>query len=780
MPPFYDQKKDSLRLSVSDLLWRERLDEPRGAGVMDRSELGRMVHRRRVEEQASKHYDYEPEVPLELNLRIDNTNIYIRGRVDGVWKDNGNAIVEEIKSVIRFRDFHPLPSHILQCRLYSWLYSRIHGILVSGLLSLVDVTDWETHEIPVSPPDNEFEEEIISRIKDILQYCRNEAERLENRCNNADKIQWIYPKHRKGQKEIEKVVGKALETNRHLLLEAPTGSGKTAPILLTTFRWCVKNKCRLAFATSRTAQQKERVQFIEEAVPPEARGRVLLLAAADKLCNNPDCNHTKRLHIPFSVNPYKPPSWFEKILDGESVVTSNRIRNYAKHRNICPRELQYELIRYADILIGDQNLLADPAYHPPGWFLESSYRKETILLIDEAHGLPDRVRDKRATILNLKNLVSFIDELVLSGNRFLQESASYLNELVERIDNRLELSSENSDSVYEKIDPGDMDFRDPITAATMNLAMVDYEHVSSLFQQQCEYLFKAAYAVNNPNGFVAFLDKQNAAVAWELVNPGRLLSERASICKNIIAFSATLSPLTITMKSLGMPRENTDKLQLFDSVSQDQRLILRYTGFSTAYNQRMGKLNELSEVLTACISRASGNWIVFFPSYTYLETTAVQMQIHGKIPVIQHKRGIPAGTVEKMIEKSGDPALHFMVLGGALAEGIGFQGKNIIGVAVISPGLPPVSPRRELIRESLDDEGEDGYLQAYVQPGLVRVVQACGRLIREENQRGIVLLIGERFARHDIAELLPESWQESPIVESIPNLEEHISIWLDK
>jgi DNA excision repair protein ERCC-2 len=273
-----------------------------------------------------------------------------------------------------------------------------------------------------------------------------------------------------------------------------------------------------------------------------------------------------------------------------------------------------------------------------------------------------------------------------------------------------------------------------------------------------------------------YIDREHSLLGVELVQPGRILEKRWADCATAVAFSATLSPPWHALEELGLPDDRTDTLAIPDLVDSAQRLVLRYTGLSTRYDDREGNLPQLAHLLSLLPDSTEGGWLVFFPSHAFLEAAATALQAYP-VQVVPHRAGTPPALAQRLLERAEGPALHLMALGGAMAEGVGWEQADLHGAVVVSPGFHPPSPDRELRRIVWDDRGEDGFLRAYLLPSMARIVQAAGRLLRSTEQRGVILLVGQRFGRHDIAEALPASWRESMMVEEQQALVEAIREW---
>lgn len=767
MPPRYDPKRKRLDLSVGDLLWVERSSDP--GGRLGGTEGGRRAHELLAERRAAAIRDFRREVPLSCSWRAGGLRVHLHARIDGMWTEDGETRIEEVKGVLDpAEESLPYPSHRMQAAIYAWIARRSLGVPAAGRVTLVSVLTGETREVPVEPEAG-FEEELLRRVERIARFHRQREKRLHRRARSAERIVIPFPTLRPGQREMEEAVHKAVTGRRHLLLSAPPGSGKTAPLLLGALRECARNRLRLAFATSRTAQQPDRVRLLDDAVPPAARGRALVLTAGETLCPDHETTclpHPERTAAP---DPYDPPEWLTALLGGERVLTGAMLREAAARHGLCPRRVQLEAARHADLLIGDHNLLADPEWSPPGWFSRSGGQPDIILLVDEAHGLPDRIRDRRAVCLNVPSLRVLSEELPACEAPFARGAAKLAEEAAEEMTARLHDDGGEDLPRYERVDPsgeGLLEVLEPLAEA---LRLLPPGQLPAGALSAMDAVLRAVEVMRSAEGWAAFLDRADGGFCWELLEPGRVLARRWRETRCAIAFSATLSPPAYFLEELGLPAEGTDVLTFGDPFDPEQRRVIRYSGVSTRFRDREGDEPALARVLSTAATATGGVWLAFFPSRDYLRATEAQLH-DSTLRIMTATEGIPLHHLMRAGGPGGGPTLLLATLGGKLAEGTGWPEMELDGIAVVGPGLPQVSPRRELLREHESGEGR-GFQRAYLHPGLIRVQQAAGRLVRNENQQGVILLIGRRFVEPGLAAELPPEWRESPVAATLEELE---------
>ncbi len=756
----FNATKKELQLSVGDLLWIERRQDTRSGAGIDAAALGRLAHKMQVEKQAERHDNYQTEVELSAPFSVDQYKIQISGRIDGLWQEQNVTFVEEIKTILGQQVPIQQPSHQMQCALYVWLYHKIHQTPTRGSLTLYHYPTGRIESIDLHPDLKALEKEITRRLRIILHHLETEDQRLQRRKRSARTLRYPFPEYRRGQREMEETVERTLKSNRNLMLEAPPGSGKTAPILFAALQFCLRNGYRLAFATSRKAQQYDRVHLLEQMASPVTLGRCLLMGPLDEVCPRHLDNCPTNPRRTESFDLFDPPDWFVKLIGARTIITPSIVRETGEKMDFCGQQLQREIAQRADLLIGDQNLLVEPEFHPGGWFSYYWNQGKTVLLVDEAHGLPDRLRQRRAAKISLAALKYLAGAYQARSSLLARGIASRSQELIFRIEGKLRPDTEIEPPRFELMEADDPDLVEIIQQLALCFLSESVQSDRWNPEKPENQLISAAVATQHPDCMTAYLNREKAEIGWELIEPGELLQSRWKECTSTIAFSATLQPFDFMMKELGFSQINTDCFQAPSPFPAENLKIIRYTGINTTYQRRHEYFEKLANLLERTAMTTAGNWLVFFPSYAYLKSVRLQME-SPEIKVVEHTPNLPSQLASRLLPEKHAPTLHLMVLGGAYSEGVGWVDNDLDGIAVIGPGLPPMTPNRELLRYFWDEEQDNGFLRAYVLPGLIRVIQAAGRLIRHENQTGLLLLIGQRFANPAFTDYLPESWQSS-------------------
>ncbi|MCB2212226.1 PD-(D/E)XK nuclease family protein [bacterium] len=822
MPVRYDSTSDTLRVSVTDLV-RERRAASAALAGPQRAELGRNAHILHAERRASAEETYLPEQPVSLELTVDGGRVLLSGRIDGVWSERGQTILEEVKLKPLGSAELPLPGDLKQLLLYLWIWRTTHADepAPAGRLTYLDPLNGTVDEHVVERSIHLLDElrvEVHRRLLQILRYERAEAARLAERRRHAGAVVWPWPERRPLQTEMEEAVAEALNGKRHLLLESPTGSGKTAPILLTAYRECVRHGWRLAYATSRTSQQADRLALIEAATgydnfrghigdnvspdhvspdhvspdvddkkgdtlrtkcPPAeqdksghpghlARGRVLLLGSQARLGAAPP---NEREDDP--IDRYDAPEWLSERLNDPDPITPDDVKSLAEQQGVDPGLVQSAFAREADVLIGDVNLFVRRGGRYGGWFDPGRFARPTVLLVDEAHGVVDRVRDQHAGRVRMKDIARIADEADFHNAPWGDEVLGVLDTLAERLDARLRDLDETG-VAYERIDPDDPDFAQPLERLALLSPALFAAGVTGETRELLRHLLNAAAATREPHAFSAYIETKSAGVFWELMDSAHVLRPVWESTRSTILFSATLAPFDLTAHQLGLPPRDCERLSLVPPVDSSARTVIRYVGLSTTWRRREETLGELCELLVHAAQATDGAWLVFFPSRAYLEQARAALA-YQPVSVTELQAGLTPAML-KFLDREAGPRLHLAVLGGKYAEGFDPPAGLYTGAAVVSMGIPPPNARDELL-SLYEGQDEDSTVSPYLVQGVRRIRQAGGRLFRSPEQAGVLLLIDHRYQEPQVEALLGDDWAASDIVDDASLLHDFLTDW---
>lgn len=687
----------------------------------------------------------------------------VRGRADGF--DPQQGLLEEIKTCRIDPARIPVAMsrlHLAQARLYAALIARqedLPGLRIQlTWLRLDDDSEHPLEEVLTRAELDVWLEDTLARYRRWLELL--DARRLRRDASLAA-LPFPYPAFRAGQRAIAERVYKCIHGAGSLLVEAPTGIGKTAAMLYPALRALERglHDC-VVFATARVSGRRAVEDTVLRFVEAGYAGSALTLTARESICFSPgkachgdDCRYARGYYD-------RLPAAREAALSA-SRLDRTGVEQLAREHAICPWQLALDLAPWMELLVADVHHLFSLT---PGLQerLAEQERRCTVLL-DEAHNLPDRARQMYSAVLDRHALRDALAEAPPPLRRSLRRldrqllalygehsRDSWLREIPEELP---ALMQGAADAVSE------FQARDALLLQRLP-ALRDWQFalLQCLRVQAC---WGDDYRLQVEQGSTTGRFRQ-LVLHWHCLDPARLLAERHAALHARVVFSATLSPHRWALDSLGLGRE-TVVWSADSPFAREQMTVDLATHVDTRYQARVASLADLAGLLGRWLLEESGNCLIFFPSYAYLQTVlehpALQPGLTRRELWLQapgQAAGEHAGLIATLAARRDVAA--FCVLGGAFSEGIDLPGEQLRSVVIVGLGLPQVSPLREQLRDHYQRRDADGYRFAYLYPGLQKVSQALGRVIRSNSDRGRALLVDSRYSQRDIRELLPPAW----------------------
>jgi DNA excision repair protein ERCC-2 len=754
-----------------------RIGFERGEG-WHRLGLGAELHARVLSQRRAAQPGYRCEVHLQERWAVEDWTALITGRLDGcVQNEDGSWLVEEFKSAYLPGSGSVLDSHQRQLRIYCHLWRRMGNSPVAGSLIYVDLASGEEFAVAVPCPEDVLERELLARLRELLAVWRAELKIREQKAAATGSMPFPHASPRPGQQQMMEAVGQSLQCGGHLLVEAPTGSGKTAASLYPALRHGLAAGQQVVFLTSKTLQQRMAVSIFR-ALNTGGAFRTAQLRAKEKMC----ANDRVLCHEDFCPYARDYPAKMEKsgLLDrlrqSHSHFDPDTVFAAAKQEKVCPFEVQLELARRADAIAADYNYVFDPGAALS--HLDREGLASAVLLIDEAHNLPDRARKIFSPELLQEQFRDVAGRLLLQPGELFEA----LSRIVEEAAALLQKTAgvlEESAPIGEAPPPVD-EFRELWKQwepefirylswkREIKLALAEDPLVDLHFAWQ---RFMAILNLFGP-GFSCVVEKRLAGVRLALVclDPARAVAPVFKAAASAILFSATLSPVEVTRRLLGLEKERTTAMSLPPPFPRENRKVMILPQVRTTFAARAHNYGPIANLVAQMSHAQSGNGLVLFPSYQFLEQVAAKMPpIRARL--IVQRPNLAERERESIFQSLASApiggVLLFAVLGGMYAEGVDYPGELLSAVFIVSPGLPQVSFERELLRRYFDETEQAGFEYAYLQPGMTRVIQAAGRLIRSETDRGVIALLCQRFLQEPYASHLPRDWYDQSPLELI-------------
>ncbi len=730
----------------------------------DRAGEGRRIHRAFARRERGD-IGYRAEVPFRHTATIDDIQYEIRGRADGLYEEAGGAVVEELKTALR-ETAAENEAHFSQGICYAYFYCLEKGISAATVRLLYH--NPETGAETAAQRSFTFAEletffaQLLGRYHAMVRRKRD-FEKLRDA--SLANFPFPYDRFRPGQKGLCGRVYKAMVQRQHLYCAAPTGLGKTMATLWPALKALGEGKGeRIFYLTAKTLTREEPRRALERMLSQGLQARAIVLAAKEKCCflEKPECNPEV---CPYAAGYFdRSGKAVEEFLESQQLFTPQFIAEEAQKRTLCPFELSLDIAGYCDVVIGDYNHLFDSRAGLRRFFGdEADIGKESgaLLLLDEAHNLPDRLREIYSAVLS-KSAIALGKKTATAEEG--KKLATALQGLVKEM---AALEKQWAEEAMES----DFPFREGEPPAgllkRLDKALVETERYLAEKRGGAHPLLLDLYFALSKARDIAdrwgpehLLLPQGSGRELRLKffcrDPGRLAAEALQKARGAVLFSATLYPLRYYMNLLG-EGEGAEGA-VFLPPFPPENLCLLVSGADSRYKARQQGLLPLAQALFALVNSKSGNYISFFPSYAYMRQGAeVFRRQYPHHPVLVQQAGEGEGGKAAFLAALADtasPKLAFCVLGGSYAEGIDLADDRLLGCCVVSPGLPPPEGETLCLQQYYEGQEADGFLHAFAQPGMNRVQQAAGRVIRSETDRGAVLLYDRRFLQSYYRQLL--------------------------
>lgn len=784
----YDAESNTVRLTTSELcmaaLRSGDLDLRPGVG-------GIGLRRARVERdiggllaQRNGIDGYETEVLFSHCIQLGNVTAELCGTLNGMLHAD-LPVVEEIVSTTGRVDRSPAAWHEMQGICNAWLLiKRRNNELAEVRLTRYRPSDGAAQTTSSVWRAEDLEDRVsflLGRVAWRLSYL---ADHASVRLPSAAACRFPYPTLREGQKKLLDTCYRAIRHGKRLFVQAPTGIGKTVSTLYPAVRALGEGHCdKIFYLTAKASTRREAFGAARDICNAGGRLRTVVLTAREQLCQNaaakadpigvtahcnPDC-------CPLAAGFYdRVPVALCDLLDRGNGFPRMVIEQAARDYALCPYELQLELSEFCDTVICDYNYVFDPTASLRRYFAQDGTGGRFVLLVDEAHNLVDRARGMYSAELTLSDAQAAWTSLT-GGAAEMPEDANALGEFVRALKTLRKLCREDrqidaqgtshgyylshGDSEVCRILPTVQACRDYLTKQTAS-GCTD-PNVSAFWGAVKRFL---VIAERYDSHFLTFLELHGRDLRMKLVclDPSSVLDEILKRMRATVFFSATLTPTDYFAAVLGGAR-GTVRLSLPSPFDTRNFCLVAVSGVSTRYVDRESNAKKVAACIAATISGRAGNYIAFFPSYAYLvRVLAVFREKYPKVEVIEQMRDMGQSGKETFLSHFADDGklrVFFCVLGGSFSEGVDLPGGRLIGVITVGVGLPGLSSDRNILREYYDAQEVCGYDYAYTYPGMNRVLQAVGRVIRREEDRGIAVLIDDRWREERFRRLFPEHWQ---------------------
>ena len=759
----------SVRSLVEFILRHGSIDNRRKAAsgpevMLEGANIHRMIQRR-------QGADYHAEVYLSYSVARKDYMIVIDGRADGIIRpqgaDGGQVIIDEIKTTYRDLDRikEPEPEHLAQAMCYAYMVSVSDDLADVGVR--ITYCNTETKEIryfPSSYTRDEITSWFDALIKSYVRWADFETGWKKIRNASIEAMNFPYD-YRQGQRELMARVYTSIEQKERLFVMAPTGVGKTLANVYPSLKALANDKGdRIFYLTAKTITRTVAADAVKTLRDSQKlRLKSVTLTAKEKICPLGKCE----------CNPDACPyanGHFDRINDAmydllvnEDDFSREKIMEYADRHTVCPFEFSLDMSLFSDMIICDYNYVFDPNVYLRRFFAETATGR-FLFLVDEAHNLAERAMKMYSARL--------VKEEFLETKRLVKDTDPKLARAIESC-NRYMLTLKR-----ECEDVKVADEYDSLVNLLLRLNgrieqfLDDHEHFEHS-DELLEFYFGLRHFLNiyesmNVPDYVLFSqfeDNGDFSVNLMCANPAKPVRACTDKAVFTVFFSATLIPIDYYRMMLGA--DSTDPAVYAKSVFDPaKRALLVAKDVTSKYTRRSdSEYDRMASYIKAVICAKSGNYMVFFPSFAMLDRVYEMYMSRYHDPdlyeVVIQTPSMSEEDREDFLSKfaTGEGSnLGFCVLGGIFSEGIDLKNDSLIGAMIIGTGLPMVCRERDLLKRCYDDMGLDGFAYAYRYPGMNKVLQAAGRVIRTESDTGVVALLDERFLTRDYQRLFPREW----------------------
>ena len=770
-----EQEQPIIRISVRNLvefILRSGDIDNRIAGMdKDAMLMGGKIHRK-IQRQMGA--GYHAEVSLKHEILCRGFILSVEGRADGIMETADGIVVDEIKGIYKELEFlkEPVPVHLAQAMCYAYIYANQQGLSDIGVQ--MTYCNLETEEIKRFQnvyPYEELERWFLELAGQYEKWARYQISWRKKRNASIKKIEFPFP-YREGQRDLTVSVYRTILRKKKLFIQAPTGVGKTMAIVFPAVKAMGEELGeKIFYLTARTITRTVAWQAFDTLKEQALRMKVLVLTAKEKICfcEEADCNPEK---CPYAKGHYdRVNDAVYELLTSSDEMSREILEEHARKWKVCPFEMSLDVSTWVDAVICDYNYVFDPNAHLKRFFGES-VKGDYLFLIDEAHNLVDRGREMysasvcKEEVLKVKRLVKMSDPKLV---RRLEECNKQMLALKRECEEYQILNSVGH--IYLKLIAlmGELEqYLEECTDPEIRKEVLDFYFQVRMFVNIYERVDENYLIYSELDG------KGHFWIRLFCVNPSACLQEFLEKGNSAVFFSATLLPIHYYKNLLSTSKEDY-AVYARSPFDVRRRLLLVGNDVSSKYTSRGEEMYRRYARYLLCMVRAkAGNYMAFFPSYRFMEEVyeafeilLAEQRIAGELEEIDYilqsqymSEEAREIFLENFEEEREGSLIGFCVMGGIFSEGIDLSRDRLIGAAIVGTGLPQVCRERELLKDYFQKQGVRGFDYAYLYPGMNKVLQSAGRVIRTDRDCGVILLLDERFRDYRYQEIFPREWKD--------------------
>jgi DNA excision repair protein ERCC-2 len=748
------------------------------SGYATPNNSGQDVHRRVQDERTKLRRDYRPEYKLSHVFATEFYDFNVTGFSDGFFEED--EVVEELKTAFDTKSLlakleaesnHP---YILQLQTYGYIFYLKHGRIPELKMVLVSTRDGNELTLPVSLDVLAYEKWLASRLAELSVEVILKETSATRRKRIADALSFPYSSLRTGQQDLIAAIDTNLKNGKNSLIQAATGLGKTIGVSYPMLKHALARGQKLIYVTPKNSQHSvaEEAILALRKLQPELTS--LTMTAKSKLCLKSEmiCNPT---HCEYARDYYAK-IYSDNVIEiatAQPVLTGERFKQLGEQFKVCPFELSVDCVDQVDVVIADYNYVFSPR-SMLGKLTGSKFgsTKKPNLVIDEAHNLPARATGYFSPSLSITFLNSVLWNLPMNERALLLGAELIVKDCMKIVDRYRPSGKMRS----AKITIDKILFAEQLLAISdlLNRYLSDIleirnnDPVISLFNEWSAFTEALEFEGEE---FESIFQSDYSGGALKIIccDAANKLREVYSSFERTAAFSATLKPFDYYGQMIGFESSTYEFLEFPGPFPEKQRKILVIPQVSTKYTDRESNYQKIATAVEKLVALRQGNYIIFFPSYAFLE------EVHSRVnlplsSVLKQEKEIDKATVDKFLNQfkmQNTPTVLFAVQGGVFAEGVDYPGQMLIGAMIVGPPLPTYDLEREIYREYYEKRYGTGFHYAYIYPAMSKVVQAAGRVIRSETDTGLIVLMDKRFILPEYSQSMPKDWFKHSVRELI-------------
>jgi len=728
----------------------------------------------------------EAEIPISYTFSNDDLEITLSGRIDGILSINGSKVIEEIKST-RFPIFDDRfelnNEHLAQLKMYAYMYMKNNHLDdILGRVTYIQLSDYKTRHFEfifdIDLLKDFFESSLIRYTEWLLKLYEHNERKKES----LKSLYFPFDQYRRGQREMMAAVYQTMMDDDILYAIAPTGIGKTMASLFATLKSLHEDNQKIFYLSAKTQGKKVALDTMDMLHESGLEVKTLEITSKDTICflDKRDCDPEK---CPFAKGFFdRLQTAMVDIFDHETLMTRDVVERYARKHMVCPFEFSLYVSYFVDVIICDYNYVFDPRSHLIRYFDEDNYKP--LILVDEAHNMISRSRDMysatlvRSDFIKLRRLANKIKPTIRNAvKKVLDQFDNYQEQL--QLSSFLSFKTLNEsflDSIFnlmKKIENGIKEnpkYPKKTDVIEGYLALLGFTRIFEYYND--------AYVTN-----VEKISDDDLSITIQCLDASEFILDTV---KNktfgSVFFSATLYPIDYYKKLITCGNGETLKIRSpFDS---NRLKLVVMNQISTRYQDRSGSIQQVIETIESVLSSKKGNYIVFFPSYQYMNQVIDNLTLDIEADLIVQEREMDQRLRDLIVERfrnyNEKSQLAFFVMGGMFAEGIDYVGDMLNGVIIVGVGLPQLSESNNQLKDYYQEKFLKGFDYAYTYQGMNKVIQAVGRVIRTDLDYGIAILIDDRFNTSLYKKLFPMEWKKYEIIDHPKYLKKSLDLFWDK